>query len=128
MLIEKKNIIFILTIIFILSLIVVKTGNFSGYAILNKCYEDCDKGLNTCKTFVETSFVLCRNSADINYKSCRENSYRDCTGIPFKECLKTKLQSCFEDWKFALKQCESNAELSLGSCSDNLLECTEKCK
>ena len=127
MLIEKKNIIFILAIFFIFSLTAVKMGDFSGYAILNKCYGDCDKGLNICKSLVGTSFALCANSADINYKACREKSYTDCVEIPFKECLKPKLQSCFEDWKFVLKNCESNAETSLSSCSDNLLECTKKC-
>ncbi len=124
---QKQNIFFVLTVVFLLSLFFVNINSISGHAILNKCYEDCDKGLNTCKTFVETSFVLCRNSAEINYKTCREKQYSDCSALEFKTCLKPRLESCFEDWKFSLKKCEETAETSLSSCSDNLTACAEKC-
>ena len=128
MLFEKKNLLFTLSLVIIFSLIVVRLGNFSGYAILNKCYSDCDKGLNTCKPLVEASFVLCRNAADINYKNCREKEYTTCQKLDFKTCLKPRLESCFLEWKREIKQCESNAELAIGSCSNNLIACAEKCK
>ena len=125
---EKKNVLFALSIVILASLIIVNIGNFSGYAFLNKCYSDCDKGLNTCKTLVETSFVLCRNAADIEYRACREKEYGGtCVGQAFDTCLKPRLESCFIEWKRQLKQCESNGELGIGSCSDNLIACAEKC-
>lgn len=125
---QKQNLILIFSVVFLLSLFFVKSNDISGYSILNKCYEDCDKGLGTCKALVETSFVLCRNSADINYKACREKEYNgSCVGQKFDTCLKPRLESCFNEWKRELKKCEENGELGLGSCSDNLIKCAEDC-
>ncbi len=127
MIIEKKSVLVLLSFVLIFALIFSKSYSTEGYAILDKCFDKCDKSLNTCKPLVESSFVLCRNSADINYKSCRENAYNTCANLPFDTCLKPRLESCFNEWKRELKQCESNAEIGLRSCSDNLIDCAEKC-